>query len=231
MSKGILGLGCSFTWGEGLYYYSDLEGLPFGKNHKFVFEDVKPAMIQYKNMHRFIQLVANHYKTWSWANRGNGGTNFSICDYVDEDFTEQDEFKFSDFKLVIFQFTHFGRDSYEGISIDEQITRADLICSDFEREGIKVVSICWDEEIPSQDLYRKRFKNRHIDISLDGVTKPGFDYFIWNDKYNITVASDFKEKKLQQNDLHFNHNGHQLIADLIIKKLEKDDFSLTKKPI
>lgn len=230
MSKGVLGLGCSYTWGEGLYYYSDLDGLPFKYKHEFVFEDVKPSMIQYKNKHRFIQLIADHYDTWAWANRGNGGTNVNcIRHYVDNEFLLADEFKYSDFKLVVFQFTHFGRDDFEGKDIKEQIEVVNRALCKFEKQGCKVVTFCWDEEIPSQNLYRELFKHRHIDITIDGVTKPGFDYFVWNDKFNITIASDFKKKNLQVNDLHFNHRGHRIIADSIIKKLEQDNFKIKKK--
>ena len=227
MSKGVLGLCCSYTWGESLYYYSDLEGLPFGKTHKFDFVEVKPAMLQYKNKHRFIQLVANYLDTWAWANRGNGGTNICIVNnYVYDDLTGQDEFKITDFGLVIFQFTHFGRDDFEGKDVSLQIETVDKACKIFEEKGIKVITFCWDEEIPSQNLYRELFKHRHMDITIEKITKPGFDYFIWNHKFNITVASDFKEKGLQKNDLHYNHKGHRIIADLIIEKLKKDNFTL-----
>ena len=226
MSKGVLGLGCSYTWGEGLYYYSDLEGLPFKFQHEFVFEDVKPAMVQYKNKYRFTQLVANYLDTWCWVNRGNGGTNITIEEYATRDLLTQDNFKLSDFKLAIFQFTHFGRDEYAGIDAEEQIETVNKLLTEYENNGITVITFCWDEEIPSRDSYRKLFKDRHIDISINGITKPGFDYFLWNDNYNITVASDFKLKKVQTNDLHFNKRGHQLIADLIIKKLEKDNFEI-----
>jgi len=227
MSKGVLGLGCSYTWGEGLYYYSDLEGLPFKFQHEFVFEDVKPAMLQYKNKYRFTQLVADYLDTWCWVNRGNGGTNIGIVeDYAQKNLHWEDDFKLSDFKLVIFQFTHFGRDDFEGRDTEEQIEIANKLLTEYENQGIKVITFCWDEEIPSRDSYRKLFKDRHINISIDGVTKPGFDYFIWNHNYNITVASDFRPKSLQTNDLHFNKKGHRIIADLIIKKLEQDNFTL-----
>ena len=35
MEKGIACLGCSYTWGEGLYFYSELEDLPFKEKHGF----------------------------------------------------------------------------------------------------------------------------------------------------------------------------------------------------
>ena len=40
--KGIIFGGCSFTWGQGLYFYSDLVDLKYPKSH-YVFngEDLK----------------------------------------------------------------------------------------------------------------------------------------------------------------------------------------------
>jgi len=226
MSKGILGLGCSYTWGEGLYFYSDLDNLPFSENHMFDFNKVTPAMMLYKNKHRFIDLISNHYNTWCWVEPGNGGTNIQFCDYIETNFKNRDKFNYNDFSLLVFQFTQVSRDLKNDIDVYTQIETVDSICKKFEKNGIKVVSFCWDEEIPNNFLYNRLFKNRHIDITINGITKPAFDYFIWNDEYNITIASDFKTKNLQKNDLHFNKKGHRLIADLIIKKLEQDKFTL-----
>ena len=35
MSKGVVGIGDSFTWGEGLYFYSGLDELPIKPKHEF----------------------------------------------------------------------------------------------------------------------------------------------------------------------------------------------------
>ena len=53
MSKGIFGLGCSFMWGEGLYFYSNLDNLPFNEYHNYDFSKITNGMIQYKNKYRF----------------------------------------------------------------------------------------------------------------------------------------------------------------------------------
>ena len=226
MSKGILGIGCSYTWGEGLYFYSKLDNLPFRENHVFEPSKVTPPMLKYKDKHKFVNLVAEYYNTWYWTEMGNGGTNLQFVNYLEHEFTNRDLFSYNDFSLVIFQFTHCTRDMQSGFDIDTQIEKVDKICKEIEKNNVKVLTLCWDEEIPNSILYKKLFNKRHIDITIDNVTKPAFDYFIWNDKYNITVASDFKSKNLQKNDLHFNHKGHNVISDLIIKKLKQDNFTI-----
>jgi hypothetical protein len=222
MKKGVLGIGCSYTWGEGLYYYSDLENLPFRPLHEFNPSEVTPAMMLFKDNHKFIKLVADYLNTWGWTNRGNGGTNESaIKFYLEDEFVNKDLFKINDFQLIIFQFTHVSRSISDGIDMETQIKMVDEKLKEFENNGVKVITFCWDEEIPNSTLYKKLFKNRHIDITIDGETKPGFDYFVWNNKFNITIASDFEKKGYQKNDLHFNLRGHEIIADLIIDKLKK----------
>ena len=231
MSKGVFGLGCSYTWGEGLYYYSDLDNLPFKSEHHFNPDSITPAMELYKDNNKFIKLVADYLNTWWWTNRGNGGTNMSNLTYAKEGFYTYDKFKRTDFKLMILQFTNYGRDYCNGIEAETQIKEADKVCKDFEKDGAKVITFCWDEEIGESDTYYNLFKKRHIDIEVDGIVKSAFDYFIWNDEYNITVQSDFIKDGFQKNDLHFNLRGHKIIADLIINKLKKDNFTIDKKII
>ena len=231
MSKGVFGLGCSYTWGEGLYYYSDLENLPFSEEHYFDYNNITPSMMLYKDRFKYTQLVADYLNTWCWTNRGNGGSiRSSINDYARREFINNDKFKYSDFKLLIYQFTEYYRDSSDGMSdyelIESQINLVDDLCSDFEEAGVKVITLSWFDNIPQHPTYLSKFKNRHLDIEFDNIVKPGFDYFLRDDEYNMTIQSDFSKKGFQKNDLHFNKKGHRLIADLIIKKLEQDNFKI-----
>ena len=63
--KGILFGGCSFTWGQGLYHYSNLSNLPASsENRTFNSRVITEAMIRHKNSIRFPRLVANHLNTF-----------------------------------------------------------------------------------------------------------------------------------------------------------------------
>ena len=66
MSKGVLGIGCSYTWGEGLYFYSNLKELPFSENHYFNHRIVTRNEA-FKDKHKFISLIAD-YNTWWFTN-------------------------------------------------------------------------------------------------------------------------------------------------------------------
>jgi hypothetical protein len=63
--KGILFGGCSFTWGQGLYFYSELNRLTYPVN-EFTYNDatVNDAHRKFRDTLRYPRLVANHFKTF-----------------------------------------------------------------------------------------------------------------------------------------------------------------------
>jgi hypothetical protein len=179
VTKGILGIGCSFMWGEGLYYYSNLSNTPrLTETHKFPGTDVlSEAHIKFKDKHRFLQLVSDEYNTWNISNVGNGGSNVrNIEDYVNGYLTKSNSIRLTDFNLIIYQFTSHDRDylnpytnkrgylTGDVMPIETQIEIANNTMTYWESLGIKVVTISWFDEFPNHPLYKEYFKDRHIDI-------------------------------------------------------------------
>jgi len=236
ISKGIFGIGCSYMWGEGLYYYSNLPDLPEkGLNHFFDEENILDTHNAFKNKHRFIQLVSDHYNVWNWTfGNGfnmNGGSN--IRSFNDLMFMFNEEYKLTPnhFSLFIYQFTAPTRDQIDGSGgggeyypIEQQIQSVYDNMKRFIDSNVKIVTINWYKEIANHPLYKKLFSDFHCDIEVDGVIKESFDYFVEDDKYKCSLRSDFYPPYLE-NDTHLNIKGHRCVADSIIKKLEKDKFN------
>ena len=242
ITKGVLGIGCSFMWGEGLYFYSNLANTPpLKESHQFDGIDaLTEAHIAFKNKNRFLRIVADEYGMWDTSNVGNGGSNVrNIKDYVEGFLIKPIGVSVTDFDLIIYQFTSPDRDfinerrtekgwlTGDPMPIEEQIEFVNTEITKWESMGVKVVTLSWYEEFPNHPLYQQYFKDRHIDIEVDGDTKNSFEYFLHKDKYNITISSDFKPKGFQKNDIHFNPKGHKCIANSIIKKLKNDNWSPT----
>ena len=63
--KGIIFGGCSFTWGQGLYFYSDLVDLKYPES-EYVFnqKEITDAQIKFKNTLYYPRLVSNHFNTF-----------------------------------------------------------------------------------------------------------------------------------------------------------------------
>jgi hypothetical protein len=240
-TKGVLGIGCSFMWGEGLYFYSNLPDLPALKEyHRFDYT-LTEDHIKFKDENRFLRIIANEYKMWDIANSGNGGSNVrNIEDYVNGYLQKRVNLPITKIGLIIYQFTSQYRDyinqshTKEGwltgdiMPIEQQIEFVNNEITKWESEGVKVVTLSWYEEFPNHPLYQKYFKDRHVDIEIDGDTKNSFEYFLHRDEYNVTIASDFVSQGLQKNDIHLNLKGHKCVAKSIIKKLKKDNWQPTK---
>ena len=231
MSKGIFGLGCSFTWGEGLYFYSNLDNLPFNEYHSYDFSKITNGMIEYKNKHRFIQLISNNFDTWCTVKNVNGTNNTRNIQVLkrlyNSDIIEETHYDFklniNDYKLIVFQFTSIYRDEIE---IDELLIELDKYLKHFEAKEIKVVTLTWMDEIFSSKTYQERYLDRHVNIKVGDTEKTSFEEFIHDDSLNITVRSDYKNKNLQINDTHLNHKGNQIFANSIIEKLQQDNFKI-----
>lgn len=110
--NGILFLGCSFTWGQGLYFYSDLDTVIYPNDeNSFNQKDISHAQIKYKNKFRFPRLVANHFKTFEHTRSMNGGSEDQSFDFLDNLFLQ--DFVYEDFSYIIIQISHIFRNSFK----------------------------------------------------------------------------------------------------------------------
>jgi len=159
--KGILFLGCSFTWGQGLYFYSDLDTL-IRPNDEYSFnqKDVSHAQIKYKNRLRFPRLVANHFKTFEHTRSINGGCEDHSFEFLDNLFVQ--DFVYEDFSYMIIQISHVFRNSfkfqYNGINYTTNLDPRN------ERENPNEPFYSWyDENNMTYDLYRNEFIKQQVE--------------------------------------------------------------------
>ena len=117
--KGIIFGGCSFTWGQGLYFYSDLKDLPYGtQNYGFNYKEVNESMLRYKNAVRFPRLVSQHFETFEVVKEdigklyGNGGSEDETFLYFDYVFNVERKFKYNDFDYMIIQLSNVWRNDF-----------------------------------------------------------------------------------------------------------------------
>jgi hypothetical protein len=68
--KGIIFVGCSFTWGGGLEYYPPFKDIPY--SFQYDEQKITFAIMNFIKANRFSRLVANHFEMWE-ANRLNCG--------------------------------------------------------------------------------------------------------------------------------------------------------------
>lgn len=129
--KGLLFAGCSFTWGQGLYYYSNLPTLREPPPDCYDPVLVTAAHKRFMETVRFPRLVAQHFKTWEVVHPFNGGSNLSAIRWWRSSFNEMPsgpdytikEYDYGEFSHVFFQLTQWHRDN---IVIEIDGTRYDV---------------------------------------------------------------------------------------------------------
>jgi len=80
--NGIIFLGCSFTWGQGLYYYSKMPTIKRPPPEKFDFKYLTEAHYQYMYANRFARLVAQHFNTFEVVKKSNGGNEETSINFL-----------------------------------------------------------------------------------------------------------------------------------------------------
>jgi len=118
--KGLIFAGCSFTWGQGLYYYSGLNTLVEPEPDCYDASLITDAHKRYMETLRYPRIVANHFNTFELVSKQNGGSEESSIDFINSAFgigekfgflTDQ-EFSFSEIEYVIIQTSQPNRNGF-----------------------------------------------------------------------------------------------------------------------
>ena len=133
--KGMVFAGCSFTWGQGLYYYSNMPTLEEPPPDHYRSGLVRWTHHKFQKTIRYPRLVSNHFNTFELTQNFNGGATHSIIEYWKERFKSAPNtsnaksidnsnryYDYEDISHVFFQFT--------------QPTRTELTITD--EEGMKI---------------------------------------------------------------------------------------------
>ena len=75
VTKGIVFAGCSFTWGSGLWYYSNSSTIIEQNGQSFDRRKMNLSHIKYMESVRFPRVVANHFNTYDVVKFTPSGTD------------------------------------------------------------------------------------------------------------------------------------------------------------
>jgi hypothetical protein len=78
--KGIIFVGCSFTWGGGLEYYAPFKDIPY--TFKYDEKNITFAIMNFIKANRFSRLVANHFEMWEATRLNCGGADDGSIDQI-----------------------------------------------------------------------------------------------------------------------------------------------------
>lgn len=107
--KKIATIGCSFTWGQGLWYYYDTnEYIP--NTHEYL-QNIKPipqSALDFKNKNNWSGLVSEYFNTSYIMKSLNGGTDYESIDFINKEIFDKNE----DIEWLIFQTTQLYRSPF-----------------------------------------------------------------------------------------------------------------------
>lgn len=279
--KGMIFAGCSFTWGQGLYYYSNLDTLREPLPDHYDPNLVRHAHVKFKESVRYPRLVASHFNSFEYVHPNNGGSNQGAVHWWDMCFKNRDpnawygghtvpQIEYSEVSHVVFQLTQWQRDNFfmqlEGDSerheipfhcthqeqyrdkffkwleaqqislgnwiqryIQEGLDNVKRFLQDCESHGIKTLIFTWPSEylpyIDKDPWLKERlvtFDYKGINYnSIEDLMSPGAMH---SKGYNpeLTVKWDEGEFDDTPKDHHPSLKCHQVMAENVIKRIEKD---------
>lgn len=166
--KGIIFAGCSFTWGQGLHYYSDTESLKYPqKDDSFHIHQMTNFHLKYMESKRFARLVADNLKTVEFVNDRNGGNDKQTIQYWATTIGNHIHLPYSDFSHLVFQLTEPIRSHF-----------------DFELDGIEYSFIPSDLQIGG----------KNFDEFKKWLETNGFNFKNWYQLHIVQILELLKQK-------------------------------------
>jgi hypothetical protein len=117
-NKGIVFIGCSYTWGSGLQYYSGYNQLETLDPNTYDGNKINHAMYKFICANRYARLAANKLNGWEIVKTENGGSEDSSIQFLREIFknsnysnhtsryTDKEQYyNYDEVKYVILQLT------------------------------------------------------------------------------------------------------------------------------
>jgi hypothetical protein len=163
--KGIIFAGCSFTWGQGLYFYSDLPDVPKIGDVDYHDNKFKDSHFKFKDTLRFPRLVANHFNTFEVVKKQNGGSDKHSIEFVKNLFNDK-SFVYEDFSYLIFQASQIVRNTFK-----------------FDYMGKS-----YDINVPGK---HHTYTDNEM-MFLNWLTDSGINYDQWYELFKIQVITNIK---------------------------------------
>lgn len=159
--KKILFAGDSFTWGEGLQFYSGQKDVFFPKTHKFDPKLISNSQIEVITNNRFPKLVGNYFNKEIILRADNGGSNTWSTKFI-KDIKSPNQISH-----IIYQLTDVYREEFEFTYNDEDIKIYvdDILYNRYEDTEYKFKSSeKYLDRKKHYDLFFKYYKNNFKSI-------------------------------------------------------------------
>lgn len=228
VKKGMVFAGCSFTWGQGLYYYSNLSTLKEPPPDEYDKNLVLETHKRFKESVRYPRIVANHFNTFELVHPANGGSNQSAMNWWKHAFNKpspgliRDGFHvptlhMEDVSHLVFQLTQWQRDNFI-LEIDNERHDIPFFCVNQREYNDKFLR--W---LDMQQLSLGTWVDRYIQSGIDSVKEflqscedKGIKTFIFTWPHDLVVHIE-KDPWLNERFIKFDYKSknYKSIEDLM----------------
>lgn len=256
VTKGIIFAGCSFTWGQGLYYYSNLDTLQEPMPDQYNPDYLTESHVEFMKTVRYPRLVANHFNTFEFVHKRNGGSNHGAVSYWRACLNTKDKnqriyndkirpIDYKEVSHIVFQLTQWQRDNFD-MHIDGEKHNIPYFCIGHDQYRDKFFR--W---LDAQGLSMATWTEMYIQKGLDDVKAllqecenngVNATIFTWPSDYLRFIENDpwLKERLLT---FEYNNKIYRSIEDLmwpgtmqnkgynpeLTIKWDEDNFEVTPK--
>jgi hypothetical protein len=232
--KGIIFAGCSFTWGQGLNYYSNLSTLKepgFGRYNSHL---ITKSQLKYLKSIRFPRLVANHFDTFEFVHKQNGRSNQEMISFWKEYFGEiprsylldisdlDDKIYYDEISVLFFQVTQFGRNEIE-FSLGGETYKMNIGSLYHKENETLLEKYLLEQNLTLGQLEIRELQKNIIMIKefLEGIENKNIKTFIftWPDENVKFILEDewLKERFIK---FEYNNSEYNSIQTLLQKNTE-----------
>ncbi len=223
--KGLVFGGCSFTWGQGLYYYSGLDTLKEPPPNQYIKEYLTGAHLRYMWAKRFPRIVANHFDTFEVVQKENGGSENGTIKFLkmifDTDYDRgklvHDRFSYSEIEYIIVQTSVAARNefyfTYKGLEY-----QVNLVCLNVDPNANKFYNWMEENKIDFDYLMEVHTK-KHFDLLKNDLVfyeSKGIKTRIvcWQNEYlKFLLDDDFTSERFIK--LNYENKEYDSISNLI----------------
>lgn len=218
----FLFLGCSFTWGEGLQYYSNLPSVIFHTHHLFDDKEITHPQFKFIQKNRFARIVADRMNGIEIVDAENGGNHTKIIqnlskpkqfipDYINgehNEYTNESFYNKNEITHIVIQFTDVYRDKFESCGAKLIWNRNDqwqyciekgISAEEFEKDGIRYILRNIKKEL-----------QEYIELNVK------FAFFMWRHKFWFDVLKEEEFEFFKKNllEIEYNNEIHYSIDSL-----------------
>jgi hypothetical protein len=209
--------GCSFSFGEGLQYFSNLPSVVIPKVHEFDYFELRHSQYRFIQNNRYSKLLADKLSTIDVNTSSNGGTNNDIYNALFELYNTKNEAKqdrmayqsetfvpLCDVDVIVIQFTNIFRDiiKLDGITypLQNMAPTFDEYVEMFIKKNMTLEEFC--ERVAQQVLDKFKVLLQKIEVANPNIKirviswENDIDSVMRNDEYykDKVVTFEYKDK-------------------------------------